>query len=211
MRTMPDNGGLAGSADIRRVHGLLARQSRRVQKLENLLSSSATKTALPTNPTHGDEIRFVADSTNGVVWNLRYNANSGSAYKWEFIGGGSMTTTSSGNTTPADTAYHMRAAVTLPSTLGGDFNVVASARAVAVDAVAIYTAAIALGDNGVGSGTQNQQTLLQSAGAAGNLGFVTNVTSVTAGHTVEAGVGSSAANKITFSLVGITVTPIRVG
>jgi hypothetical protein len=48
-------------------------------------------TALPANPVDGQECYYVADATNGVIWHLRYNAGSGSAYKWEFVGGGLLT------------------------------------------------------------------------------------------------------------------------
>jgi hypothetical protein len=43
-------------------------------------------TSLPGTPYDGQEIIFVADSSNGSLWHLRYNA-SGGTYKWEFIGG----------------------------------------------------------------------------------------------------------------------------
>ena len=44
-------------------------------------------TSLPSSPADGQEIRFLADATNGIVWNLRYRLASSSPYKWEFIGG----------------------------------------------------------------------------------------------------------------------------
>lgn len=44
-------------------------------------------TSLPSNAIDGQEVRYLADNTNGIVWNLRYRAGSSSAYKWEFIGG----------------------------------------------------------------------------------------------------------------------------
>lgn len=44
-------------------------------------------TALPPTPVDGQEVRFLADATNGIVWNLRYRAASASAYKWEVLGG----------------------------------------------------------------------------------------------------------------------------
>jgi hypothetical protein len=46
-------------------------------------------TSLPSSPYDGQEIYYVADATAGVIWHLRYNASSASAYKWEFVGGGS--------------------------------------------------------------------------------------------------------------------------
>lgn len=44
-------------------------------------------TSLPANPADGQECYYVADATNGVVWHLKYNTSSGSAYKWEYVGG----------------------------------------------------------------------------------------------------------------------------
>jgi hypothetical protein len=54
------------------------------------LASAPLVTSLPSAPIDGQEIRYVADATNGVIWNLRYRAASSSTYKWEFIGGGSL-------------------------------------------------------------------------------------------------------------------------
>lgn len=46
-------------------------------------------TALPAGPFHGQRITYQTSgmATDGVRWELEYNANSGSAYKWEFVGG----------------------------------------------------------------------------------------------------------------------------
>lgn len=43
-------------------------------------------------PVDGLEVYLIADATNGVIWHLRYNASSSSAYKWEFVGGGTLST-----------------------------------------------------------------------------------------------------------------------
>lgn len=43
-------------------------------------------TSLPT-VSQTTEVYYQANSTDGVVWRLRYNPNSSSSYKWEFIGG----------------------------------------------------------------------------------------------------------------------------
>lgn len=50
-------------------------------------------TALPGSPVDGQEIYYAADAANGVIWHLRYNANSASAYKWEFLGGAPLIST----------------------------------------------------------------------------------------------------------------------
>lgn len=47
-------------------------------------------TSLPASPVDGQECYYVADATNGVIWHLRYNAGSASAYKWEVVGGGEL-------------------------------------------------------------------------------------------------------------------------
>jgi hypothetical protein len=44
-------------------------------------------TSLPASPPDGQEIRYLADSANGIIWHLRYRAASPSAYKWEWVGG----------------------------------------------------------------------------------------------------------------------------
>jgi microcystin-dependent protein len=49
-------------------------------------SGAALVSALPGSPTDGQEIMFLADSTNGIIWHLRYRAASASAYKWESVG-----------------------------------------------------------------------------------------------------------------------------
>lgn len=43
--------------------------------------------SFPPLPADGDEVTYIADSTNGVAWRFKYRAASSSPYKWEFIGG----------------------------------------------------------------------------------------------------------------------------
>ncbi len=43
-------------------------------------------TSLPGSPADGDEVYYLADATNRILWHLRYNA-SGGTYKWEVLGG----------------------------------------------------------------------------------------------------------------------------
>lgn len=73
----------------------------------------------------GQEIYFVADSANGVIWHLRYNAASGSAYKWEFIGGAELFAEVTAFETTASGAFTDLATVgpsiTVP--LAGDYSV----------------------------------------------------------------------------------------
>jgi hypothetical protein len=49
-------------------------------------------TSLPSDAIDGQEVRYLADNTNGIIWNFRYRAGSSSANKWEFIGGAPIST-----------------------------------------------------------------------------------------------------------------------
>lgn len=78
--------------------------------------------SLPASPTDGQEVYFLADDANGVVWHLRYRAASASPYKWECVGGPPLsaqsgTSASISSTTPV--APSSPCQITLP--LGGDY------------------------------------------------------------------------------------------
>jgi hypothetical protein len=62
-------------------------------KLDNYSAiAPARVTVLPVAPVDGQEIYFqsAAMAPLGVIWRLRYNSASASAYKWEFVGGGDL-------------------------------------------------------------------------------------------------------------------------
>src|SRR4051812_22380129 len=61
------------------------------------INAPARVTSLPVSPVDGQEVYYVADATNGVLWHLRYNAASASAYKWEFVGGSPLESSSASN------------------------------------------------------------------------------------------------------------------
>lgn len=94
------------------------------------LASAPLVTSLPSAPIDGQEIRYVADATNGIIWNLRYRAASSSSYKWEFIGGSQLASTvgsGTGGTPWTSTSYPSPitsgnpGVITLP--LPGDYNI----------------------------------------------------------------------------------------
>ncbi len=61
-----------------------------------LASTASMVTALPSSPTDGMEVYYVANSANRTIWHLRYNSSSPSAYKWEFLGGSPLAVTGTG-------------------------------------------------------------------------------------------------------------------
>lgn len=50
-------------------------------------TSRVVVTQLPGSAADGDEIYYQADAAAGVVWHLRFNGQSPSQFKWEFLGG----------------------------------------------------------------------------------------------------------------------------
>lgn len=78
--------------------------------------------ALPVSPVDGQECYFVADATNGVLWHLRYNAGSASAYKWEFVGGSSLIAENRASQTASAGAWVMGANPSIALPLAGTYE-----------------------------------------------------------------------------------------
>jgi hypothetical protein len=51
------------------------------------VADTLVSATLPSSPVDGDEFYYLANATVGVIWRFRYRAASGSAYKWELVGG----------------------------------------------------------------------------------------------------------------------------
>jgi hypothetical protein len=94
-------------------------------------------TALPANPVDGQECYFVADAANGVLWHLRFNAASASAYKWEFVGGSPLFTSHVGGTTSATTPATGLAGPSIVVPLAGEYMFDHAADLFASTAVAV--------------------------------------------------------------------------
>lgn len=91
-------------------------------------------TALPSNPTDGQECYYLADSANGILWHLRYRAASTSAYKWEVIGGATPLNgevTINEGTVVSTTYTNLNSSITLP--LAGDYDVEVFSQSMGVD------------------------------------------------------------------------------
>lgn len=85
-------------------------------------------TALPGSPFDGQLILFT-DSTSAptYVWQLRYNGNSASGFKWEFIGGSAFRSTETDISFANITTYTMTnspAAILAP--LAGEYDIIIS-------------------------------------------------------------------------------------
>lgn len=81
-------------------------------------------TSLPTTAVNGQQIDYVADATNGVVWRFRYRSASASSFKWEFVGGSPLISEVANQETLAGAYAALGTAgpiVTLP--LAGDYEI----------------------------------------------------------------------------------------
>ena len=82
-------------------------------------------TGLPVGAPDGTEVVYVADAAAGVLWRLRYNAGSASAYKWEFVGGGWLRNTADASVSVGGSTLYSALAggpqVTIP--LAGEYDV----------------------------------------------------------------------------------------
>jgi hypothetical protein len=83
--------------------------------------------SLPGSPTDGEVIFFQSSgmATDGIVWTLKYRAASGSAYKWEYIGGSDLQAVVDTDQAVNSTTYAALAtagpSITVP--LAGDYDV----------------------------------------------------------------------------------------
>lgn len=181
----------------------------------------STVTTLPSSPVDGQRCLFLADATNGVVWDLRYRSASSSTYKWELAGGGSLTaelsfgesTTSSSNVDLATVGP----AITVP--LAGDYEIDFGA-----------TAGITL--PGTGAVTINSQIVIKIGSATpavndwAELQIVTDTNTGTfigamrrkirrtvsaASTVVKIQYLSDGTHTVTFRLRDLALRPIRVG
>lgn len=85
-------------------------------------------TALPLSPIDGQEILYLADATNGVVWRLKYRAASTSPYKWEFVGGAPLSATRDAAETTASTVPVGLNGPNLNLPLAGEYDLSVSGR-----------------------------------------------------------------------------------
>lgn len=80
-------------------------------------------TELPADPKDGQTYTYIADSSAGIAWRFQYNESSGSAYKWEFVGGAPFVNEKATEESTTATSYVSLSGpgVTLP--LAGDYLV----------------------------------------------------------------------------------------
>ena len=111
-------------------------------------SAASGATTVEVKPAEGDEVYYIADATAGVNWHLRYNSASSSNYKWEYVGGTSVSPFSSdatGSTVAASaTTYTLpgvsNAPISTTVPLAGDYDISFGVYANVTGATTAYTA-----------------------------------------------------------------------
>lgn len=174
-------------------------------------------TALPSNPQFGDVVTYIADATNGVAWDLQYDATG--TYPWKFIGGSPLTASAVGTyTTPATGATSnyvnsgLSGSPTITAPLAGDYitrvnaNAKTSNSSPAPGVFISYASAV--------PGNWDSSDSLASGGAAGAsyaLGAQKRGT-VTAASQAIALVWTNAniSGTVSFYSIYMSATPIRV-
>jgi hypothetical protein len=173
-------------------------------------SGGATTTSVPGSPTDEDEFTYPADTTNGAMWRFKYRSASGSAFKWEFIGGAPMYAAVATDETTASTTYVDLATVgpsiTVPR--AGDYEVeVGASMWDATGGVACYAAV----KRGAAATSDNDAATVEGIGAAPGLSASRKI--------LMTGLAASDVLKVQFKVNGgtghfifrwLSVRPVRI-
>jgi hypothetical protein len=174
------------------------------------INAPARVTTLPTSPVDGQECYYVADATNGVLWHLRFNAGSSSAYKWEVVGSSTALLSEVATAEAVSSATYVNLAtvgptVTLP--LAGDYVVehgtefdTATSNVFAAQSYAIGATAAVDADF---------VELQASTGGTRVFGSRRQRRNALAATTLQAKYRTS--GSVTFSKRWLSATPVRVG
>lgn len=174
-------------------------------------------TALPANPQFGDVVTYIADATNGVAWNLQYDASG--TYPWKFVGGSDLRASAGGSygsppVGPLTQFVNNSAAgsPTISAPLPGDYMVRASANGKANGAAA----APGLWISFAGSGPSNWD-VSDSIASGTAAGSSHPLSAIKAGTVTSAGqlfgiswTNANISGTVSFYSIFLSATPIRV-
>lgn len=179
---------------------------------ETLAGGNAYVTALPATPQDGMEIYYAADATNGVIWHLRYNGLSASAYKWEYVGGpplfAEVETREALNSTTYAALTTAGPALTLP--LAGDYDVEIGGRVEGTSATSDVFMSYDIGATGASDNDALQIFNGNTSIVGPSCARARRKTGLTA-VTLTAKYRSSAASGTAVGQRWLRATPVRVG
>lgn len=172
--------------------------------------------SLPASPIDGQECYYVADAAAGIIWHLRYNAGSASAFKWEPTGQPAPLQSYVATNETAGGVYTALAtpqSVTTP--LAGDYDVGVVLNAIAGQGDGGALASVALGATepdfaNPALAVFNQETF-HAANSERTVGRVHRFTGLAAGIAVALRARTHNGGTPQFNHRRLTVTPVRVG
>lgn len=172
-------------------------------------------TSLPGTPVDGQEIFYVADAANGVIWHLRYNA-AGSGYRWEFVGGAPKRSTVNTDETFTKSLTYVDAAtvgpqITLP--LAGDYAYSYSVNLYVSSQTTPASVAAGLSLAGAQPAAPDIASTALPSGLSGSIGRNGTLVAQPSGRVVKlmqnVGVGAGGTPHTRFR--ELQITPVRVG
>jgi microcystin-dependent protein len=176
-------------------------------------------TSLPSSPIDGQEIYYAADATNGVIWHLRYRSGSSSSYKWEFVGGGSLTNAvlTSQSTTSLSSVDLSTVGPSVTPPLAGDYIIRWGCIATpSTSALTVAAMVIGFGGSYPADGNAGTQWVATSQFANTTTSRISIAsedvkTALSASTLIRARYYQNQAGGASFANRFLTVTPVRVG
>lgn len=176
-----------------------------------MLGTPPLVTSFPTELFDGMVVNYVADSSNGVQWLLRYRAAGSASYPWEFIGGSPLTADvdtqeSTSSTTLTDLAT-TGPTVTVP--LGGDYDI---SFGCAISGITSADAMMSFAVGGVSAAVADGAKTFNATGIAVSVARERRKTGVAAGANIRAKYGTTFGTGTgSYQYRWIKATPVRVG
>jgi hypothetical protein len=164
-------------------------------------------TTFPSSPVDGQSYHYVADATNGVVWQFIYRAASASSYKWEFVGGAPLLATVNTPETTASTSYAdpTTPGPTVTTPLAGDYLVDAYVTGSHVSTAAATFTSFSVGASAASDDDSLRTDATTTAAPHRRIlkAAVAAASAITMKYKVASGTGS-------FAYRTIAITPVRV-
>jgi hypothetical protein len=162
-------------------------------------------------PKDGDEAFMVVDAANGVIWRLRYNAASASAFKWEYAGGADahsgIDTSESTASAPSVDLATIGPSFTIPRP--GDYLFELSARA--SNSTPGWGALFGLAKNGTLLGINHGITNIGGNGSFSLGTAFHKVTGLLAGDVIKLMYSNNGGGTASFDMRRLRGQPIRLG
>lgn len=183
---------------------------------EPQISASAMDTAPWSTPYDGMRMRVSVDTTAGIAWSFRYRANSGSGFKWEFVGGPwQKVYIAAFNAFSADGSYK-NVGFGINATRAGDYAVRWSCNAYNVNAVVgNFYATLALGTGSVVPRNDGSSSQLLSPNVTGSTIVAavmdTHVANVATAQGIYEIVQATSGMSLQLGNRALSIQPLRIG